>query len=341
VYTEDYTLTIPEIFTYAQVGENLQIDLEWDSVTGAEGYRIERSIDDPLFTSSTWQYTGMNTSFTDTIPSYETDYYYRAKLEVPSMGLESLWSTVRLVEIGYAPADPPVAEFISNHTNGNVPLAVSFYDLSTNVPTSWIWNFGDGATGSVQHPSHTYTGLGSFTVSLTATNTAGSDTETKTDYITVSSQQLVPSASAVVGIVPLTVSFGLTSLSGDWATYLWDFGDGHTSTERSPTHTYSTTGYHNVVVKAFDDYGNSTYVAMPGWIRVGDLYFSASPRTSDSIPFVASFDSTRLAPTGYNMSNWDWDFGDATLHSVETGPVHTYNAYNKYNLTLAARINKQ
>jgi uncharacterized membrane protein len=65
------------------------------------------------------------------------------------------------------------------------PLTVQFTDLSTNSPTSWDWNFGDGTHATIQNPSHTYTSPGTYTVILTATNAGGSDVETKVGYITV------------------------------------------------------------------------------------------------------------------------------------------------------------
>ncbi len=84
------------------------------------------------------------------------------------------------------PCDPPVADFTGSPTSGTYPLTVNFTDLSTNSPTSWSWNFGDGGTSTAQNPSHNYTAAGNYTVSLTATNSCGSDGETKTAYITVS-----------------------------------------------------------------------------------------------------------------------------------------------------------
>jgi len=80
---------------------------------------------------------------------------------------------------------PPVADFSASPASGAVPLIVSFTDLSANGPTSWVWDFGDGWAGAGQNPTHTYENPGIYTVSLTATNAAGYDTETKNDYITV------------------------------------------------------------------------------------------------------------------------------------------------------------
>jgi hypothetical protein len=73
-------------------------------------------------------------------------------------------------------------DFSGTPLTGTAPLAVQFTDLTTYLPTSWLWDFGDGTTSTEQHPLHTYTEAGTYTVSL-AVN--GYGTETKTDYITV------------------------------------------------------------------------------------------------------------------------------------------------------------
>lgn len=83
-------------------------------------------------------------------------------------------------------ADSPSANFTSNTTNGSTPLSVQFNDTSTGSPTSWYWNFGDGKTSTEQSPAHNYTKNGNYSVSLTVTNVAGSDSLTKSNYITVS-----------------------------------------------------------------------------------------------------------------------------------------------------------
>jgi uncharacterized protein (TIGR02145 family) len=79
--------------------------------------------------------------------------------------------------------DPPVSNFSGAPTSGTSPLTVSFTDLSTNIPSSWQWNFGDGNTSTVKNPTHIYTSPGEYTVSLTAINQYGSATLTKTGYI--------------------------------------------------------------------------------------------------------------------------------------------------------------
>ncbi|MBN1888301.1 MAG: endo-1,4-beta-xylanase [Thermoflexales bacterium] len=79
----------------------------------------------------------------------------------------------------------PVADFYATPTSGNAPLEVTFSDQSTNLPTTWLWDLGDGVTSTLRSPAHTYSLPGVYTVTLTAGNTLGSDTEVKTSYITV------------------------------------------------------------------------------------------------------------------------------------------------------------
>jgi PKD repeat protein len=93
---------------------------------------------------------------------------------------------------------PPAADFSGTPTSGDSPLAVTFSDQSTNGPTEWDWDFGDGNSSIEQHPVHTYTVPGTYAVTLTAGNPLGSDTLTKIDYITVNE----PEPAIVTCVLP-------------------------------------------------------------------------------------------------------------------------------------------
>ncbi len=151
----------------------------------------------------------------------------------------------------------PVADFSGSPTSGDAPLTVSFTDFSTNNPDSWSWDFGDGVgTSTAQNPSYEYTSAGTYTVALTAANCAGSDIETKVDYITVSEppcSETTPvadfSGSPTSGDAPLTVTF--TDLSANNPdTWSWDFGDGGTSTAQNPSYEYTSAGTYTVTLTA-------------------------------------------------------------------------------------------
>ena len=97
----------------------------------------------------------------------------------------------------------PTADFTALPVTGVEP--VLFTDTSSQSPTSWSWNFGDTGTSTVQHPTHQYTALGTYTVSLTATNVNGSDTKTRPLLIEV------PEPSATLQL--FAGIFGLTFLN--------------------------------------------------------------------------------------------------------------------------------
>lgn len=78
-----------------------------------------------------------------------------------------------------------VANYSGTPRSGTAPLEVSFTDSSTGEITSWSWTFGDGGTGAQQHPTYTYDDPGTYTVTLEVSGPGGTDSETKTDYITV------------------------------------------------------------------------------------------------------------------------------------------------------------
>jgi PKD repeat protein len=90
-----------------------------------------------------------------------------------------------------------VADFSAAPTSGKAPLTVNFSDQSIGA-TSWSWDFGDGSTSTEQSPSHAYTDPGTYTVNLTATGPEGSDTKTKTDYITVTGVDFSDVATSAV-----------------------------------------------------------------------------------------------------------------------------------------------
>jgi len=84
------------------------------------------------------------------------------------------------------PAITPIASFTASPTTGTAPLTINFTDTSANVPTSWLWDFGDGSTATTQNATHTYTTAGTSSGNLTVTNAAGSNTTTNTGFISVS-----------------------------------------------------------------------------------------------------------------------------------------------------------
>ena len=176
---------------------------------------------------------------------------------------------------------PPVAAFSASPLSGAATTYVTFTDESTLGPTSWLWNFGDGTTSTLQNPVHTYSTNGTFTVNLTVSNAAGSDSEVKTDYITITDVVYAPvanfSANVTSGALPLDVLFTDSSTNTP-TSWLWNFGDGTTSTDQNPTHTYSTDGSYTVTLTASNAAGSNTYIK--------SSYIQAGTTTSFSLSYV-------------------------------------------------------
>jgi tripartite motif-containing protein 71 len=239
-----------------------------------------------------------------------------------------------LVKSGYIDVESvPSADFSASSTLGIMPLNISFTDLSTGVPTSWYWSFGDGTNSTEQNPSHTYNKVGKFTVTLTARNAVGSNYSRKIQYIDV---KVIPianfTANRTVGKVPSSVKFTDRS-TGTPDSWYWDFGDGTNSTEKSPVHVYSEVGRYNVTLIAANAVGNNTTTRY-GYIDVESVpvaNFSANS-TVGAVPFNVSFtDLSEGVPT-----SWSWSFGDGVT-STEQNPSHMYNKSGQYTVRLTAK----
>ncbi|MHC1626364.1 MAG: PKD domain-containing protein, partial [Methanoculleaceae archaeon] len=235
------------------------------------------------------------------------------------------------------------ADFTGAPTSGAPPLDVVFNDTSTGGKVdSWSWNFGDGGTSTEQNLTHQYTADGTYTVTLTVTNTTyGNFTKTRASYITVSTPPTpgpgsAPTAqftaSPTSGDPPLTVAFtdqstGTPSVYAWW----WDFGDGSDiSRLQNPTHTYTTPGQYDVSLTVTNGHGENTEMKS-SYISVGDVVdanFTASP-TSGNPPLRVDFtDTSTGSPT-----SWSWDFGDGNMSSAQN-PTHTYVSGGVYNVSL-------
>jgi uncharacterized protein (TIGR02145 family) len=141
--------------------------------------------------------------------------------------------------------------------------SVTFFDLSTNMPDDWYWDFGDHSNSGSQIPVHKYSKAGTYTVSLTAFNSYGSDTKIKENYITVYLVQIAPipdfTASRTTIMVGESVQFTDNSSNTPTA-WFWEFGDGGTSTDQNPSHVYLAVGLYPVSLTASNSYGENTII---------------------------------------------------------------------------------
>jgi len=131
----------------------------------------------------------------------------------------------------------PVAAFSADDTTVCTVTTVTFTDASTNTPTNWSWDFGDGNTSILQNPTHIFNITGSYTVNLTANNTYGADTESKVNYIVVSACP-IPAPSAYtctftnmtgVTILPNSTNISMHSGRTSWGMTILNATEGNVS----------------------------------------------------------------------------------------------------------------
>ena len=256
----------------------------------------------------------------------------------------------------------PVPSFFTSTTSGNAPLPVQFQDRSSNNPTSWSWDFGDGTRSSGQTASHVYSSPGYFTATLTATNSAGSSTASRTITVTQSAPIVQRpaadfSVSSTTGTAPLSVQFQDRS-SNNPTSWSWDFGDGTRSSGQTASHVYSSPGYFTVTMTVTNSAGSGTtsrtitVTQNKGESRSPIADFSTIP-SSGSAPLnpvtlveqlagdftydreiqddmsIKFLDTTK----GGDVKSWSWDFGDGGTSS-DRNPSHHYTNYRTYTVKL-------
>ncbi|MDV4342537.1 PKD domain-containing protein [Methanoculleus sp. YWC-01] len=269
-------------------------------------------------TSDVWRLETAGSNARNPSHTYTTPGTYTVTLQAYN---DDGYNVTRQV-ITVTAAVAPTANFTANRTSGTAPLAVQFNDTSTGGPTSWAWDFGDGETSTDQNATHTYAAAGNYTVSLNATNAAGSNTHTETDYITVSAAPVPPvanfTANRTSGTVPLAVQFNDTSTDSPTG-WNWSFGDSawHNTTdaaERNATHTYAAAGTYTVSLTV-DNADGTDMLSRAGYITVTEptpTPTSTPTATPTSRPVYSGGGGggSTGGPDGYNVG------GDSAVSKV-------------------------
>jgi PKD repeat protein len=295
-----------------------------------------------------------------------------ATLLFVAIGLATVASPMRsLIPAAFA-ADPQSVDFTVNGATsdqalfGQAPLSVDFAGTATGEPTSWAWSFGDGSSGEGRTAAHTYEAPGTYTLVLTATFSDGSQASlTRADLITVTDPRPEPVAAFTVTgttfIAGRSVAFVNTS-AGDPKHFTWIFGDGTTSIETDPTHTYASAGTFTVTLTARTGAMSSTATramfVIPAWTGSMNLYrsgvFSTQatytwcvPTSSQIMVNIINHRSVHSSTEQYNwyrlgrrLNRYRYSYPGVDpqgfagiLNTVGVGPYRVY-AGNGYQTTL-------
>jgi PKD repeat protein len=237
-------------------------------------------------------------------------------------GTSTAVQTVTIVEA-------PTASFTATPTTGCNTLNVQFTNTSAGNPTAFSWQFPGGTPSSSTdaNPVVVYSTPGTYNVVLTASNGAGSGSITQTAFINVG-------VAPVAGFTSTTTntSVAFTNSSANATTYSWAFGDGNSSSQANPVHTYVNDGVYTVVLTATNACGTSTSTQVVSIVSPPTAGFTVSS-SNGCAPFVVTMNNTSSA----NATSFVWQFpGGNPASSTEANPVVTYNAPGTYNITLTA-----
>lgn len=278
-------------------------------------------------TSWAWDFDGDGN-----IDSYEQnpDYTYLVPGTYSvNLTVTNGYGSTNMLKTGYIYVPPvPVANFTASATGGIAPLFVRFTDTSTGVPSSWFWEFGDGGTSTAQSPTHVFMAAGTYTVNLTASNTAGSDSENKTELITVSASTLGLADTPWPKLQKFSNNTGVSPYSGpQTGNVIWNFTTGGAITGSPVIGADGTIYTGSADGKLYALYPNGTQK----WNYTTGGAILASPAIrADGTIYVGSGNSL-IAVNSDGTLKWSYNGGGAVKNSPaigSDGTVYT-SMYNR------------
>lgn len=235
-------------------------------------------------------------------------------------------------------ATPQVtADFTTASANtGCGSLVVEFIDLSTGVPSAWLWDFGNGNTSNLKNPTAIYTSPGLYNVSLRVEDAISNNTKTVNGFIKVNENPTseLQILGLTTGCAPMSIDFiDVSTASAPIVSWQWDFGDGGSSLTQHSSYQYFSDGIFSVSLSIVDANGCQDIVTEINIVHVdqmpvasfdADITFSCNPTET------IAFNNTSSGSASYL-----WDFGDGTT-SILSNPTHVFSS-GTYTVTLCAK----
>jgi PKD repeat protein len=245
--------------------------------------------------------------------------YHTISLTATDEGCSSTYTIPNAI---YTPALS--ADFTYQQLSDCYPLTVVYAD-SSNDAVAWFWDFGDGTTSTLQNPTHTFTSKPFGPVTLQVTSSVGCIKTKSKPNVTALDFNIALSDS--VGCAPFL--FSISDSSTNVAAYLWNFGDGTTSTDPSPSHLFNNIGTYQVSLTAVSPTGCQQVITPLTSIEVrGPVAQFTQTSVVSCAPTIVNFIDSSSGAT-----SWNWDFGNGN-HSVLENPTHVYNIPGTYDVTL-------
>lgn len=228
------------------------------------------------------------------------------------------------------------ANFNFDKASGCVPALFTFKDTSTSRFSdivSYKWKFNDGTTSDGTTATHSYNALGNFPVQLLVENENGcKDSITKNITVSEVKADFDVSNNGVCAGKPIAF---INNSSANTVTYLWDFGDGVTSTDATPTHVYSRENNYTVKLTVTDGKGCSNTMVKPGLVKIKNIHvnFTASPTFKTCPDLITNFQLQN--PSNLSLTSIQWDFGNGnTSNDNNLKPQGVYTTSDSFDVKL-------
>jgi len=278
--------------------------------------------------------TGYAPSHTFTTPGVYTVTLSAANSNACFRTTDTAHLTITVSTDTLSPAfDVIVTDSCGPYTANFINTSVYGTEAGAAAHTTFTWHLGDGTTFTgVTPPMHTYADTGIYTITLLMVDTTACNSpDSVSKTISIHGQRVTASFS-ITDSVCEGVPIGVINTSTNVITYIWNFGNGTTSTSSSPVITFDTVGTFTITLITVN----------PGACNLSDTVHATI--TVESGP-TANFTYTPITPVpnsavtftnlSLNATSYSWDFGDATT-STEANPVHMYNKTGGYNVCLNA-----
>ncbi len=272
---------------------------------------------------------GDGTTFTTTTPS-STYKYSTSGTYTVMLAIASVYGCPDTATSSVVVYDSPDPDFTANNVClGN---ATSFTNGTTGGTgtVTHSWNFGDGNTSTSTSPTHTYATAGKYTVTLTSTG-QGSCMATTTKVVEV---YVAPTVVVTVSDVCLGQTSSFVGTTTGASTYLWNFGDGNTSTAQSPSHTYTSSGTYTVSFTATS--AQWCVATTTTTTRVNELPKAGFTATIECLGTATMFTNTSSVSSG--TLTYAWTFGDGNS-STAANPSHVYASAGNFSVVLISTAN--
>ena len=264
--------------------------------------------------------------------AFDVSWDYKADLYVT----DALWNTGKFTQ--NFTISQKNNNFLEGYISYNQNENTSQVNFSSKIkwnngPFTYYWDFGDGNTSNQQNPNHIYTQPGNYNVELIVTD----DQWNKKNFYTQTqinnsdnSNWGFPWVDLIIIWENNVADFNADNITAD--NYYWDFGDGNTSSQQNPNHSYSQPG----------DYDVTLVVDTPNGTQEFDLQIQI-PQSEDDFFAIISIQKNNSEENSYNFSpkinggKWPfkylWDFGDGNTSTQKT-PTHNYNSTGNKTVTL-------